>query len=97
MAEMNLLQNRNRLIDVENRLVVPRGGGRGIDWEFGVGRGKLLHLEWINNKVLMYSTETCSQYPMIKHNGKEEYMCVYNWVNLVYCRDSHHTVLINQL
>ena len=31
MAEMNLLQNRNRLIDVENRLVVPRGGGRGID------------------------------------------------------------------
>ena len=31
MAEMNLLQNRNRLIDVENRLVVPRGGGRGTD------------------------------------------------------------------
>ena len=23
-------------------------------WEFGVGRCKLLHLEWINNKVLMH-------------------------------------------
>ena len=33
-----------------------RGGGSGIEWEFGVSRGKLLHLEWINNKVLIYST-----------------------------------------
>ena len=32
------------------------GGGRGMDWEFGVGRCKLLHLEWITNKVLLYST-----------------------------------------
>ena len=44
--------------DMENRLVVDKGegGGRGMDWEFGVGRCKLLHLEWINNKVLLYST-----------------------------------------
>ena len=25
-----------------------------MDWEFGVGRCKLLHLEWIDNKVLLY-------------------------------------------
>ena len=25
--------------------------GSGIDWEFGDSRGKLFHLEWINNKV----------------------------------------------
>ena len=31
------------------------GGGIGMDWEFGVSRYKLLHLEWIN-KVLLYST-----------------------------------------
>ena len=31
-------------------------GGRRRDWEFGVGRCLLLHLEWINNKVLPYST-----------------------------------------
>ena len=32
------LQNRNRLIDIENRLVAAKGdgGGEGVDWEFGV-------------------------------------------------------------
>ena len=30
-----------------------QGGEGGMDWEFGVSRGKLLHLEWINNKVLL--------------------------------------------
>ena len=29
------------------------GRGRGMDWKFGVGRCKLLHLEWMNNKVLL--------------------------------------------
>ena len=28
-------------------------GGRGMEWEFGVGRCQLLHLGWINNKVLL--------------------------------------------
>ena len=28
-------------------------GGRRMDREFGVGRRELLHLEWINNKVLL--------------------------------------------
>ena len=26
-----------------------------MDWEFGFGRCKLLHLEWISNEVLLYS------------------------------------------
>ena len=59
------------------------GGGRGIDWEFGVGRCKLLHLEWLNNKVLMYSTanyiQNYIQYPETNHNGKQHkkmYICV---------------------
>ena len=42
-----------------------------MEWEFGVSRCKLLYIGWINNKVLVYSTETCIQYPMINHNGKE--------------------------
>ena len=45
-------------------------GGREMDWEFGVGRCKLLHLEWIN-KVLLYSTGNCIQSPGINHNEKE--------------------------
>ena len=31
-------------------------GESGMDWEFGVNTSKLLHSEWINNKVLLYST-----------------------------------------
>ena len=55
MAHMNLLKNRNRPTDIEDRLVVAKGerGGSGMDGEFGVGGCKLLHLEWISNEVLL--------------------------------------------
>ena len=36
-----------------------RGGGNGMDWEFGVNRFKLLPLERISNKILMCSTGNC--------------------------------------
>ena len=35
----------------------------------------------VTNKVLLYSTDDCIQYPMIKYNGKEdekEYIYMYN-------------------
>ena len=51
-----------------------QGGGKlrgGMDGEFGISRCKLLHREWINNKVLLYSTGNYIQYPVIIHNGKE--------------------------
>ena len=37
-------------------------------------------MEWINNKVLLYSTGICIQYTLINHNRKEherEYICIY--------------------
>ena len=46
------------------------GGGSGMDREFGVSRGKLLHLAWISNEVLLYSTGNYSQFPGIDHEGK---------------------------
>ena len=46
------------------------GGGR-MEWEFGVSRCKLLYIELINNKVLLYSTGNYIQYPVINHNEKE--------------------------
>ena len=47
------LQNRNRLTDIENRFVVKgEEGGSEMDWEFGVSKCRLLHLEWIANEVL---------------------------------------------
>ena len=45
-------------------------GGR-MEWEVGVSRCELLYIEWINNKVLLHSTENYIQYPVINHNGKE--------------------------
>ena len=49
----------------------PRGVGReGMDWESGASRCKLLYIEWINNKVPLFSRElylTSSD----NHNGKE--------------------------
>ena len=32
------------------------GGGSGMVLGFGVSRCKLLHLEWISNEILLYST-----------------------------------------
>ena len=48
----------------------------GMDWEFGVSRCKLLHIEQLGNKVLLYSSENYIQYPEIKHNGKEYEKCI---------------------
>ena len=42
-----------------------------MDWEFGISKVKLLYMEWINNKVLLYSTGNYIQYPVTNHNGKE--------------------------
>ena len=47
MAQMNLSTNRNRMTDMEKRLVVAKGEGEGsgMAWEFGASRCKLLYLE----------------------------------------------------
>lgn len=41
-----------------------------MNWEIGVSRGKLLHLEGISNEVLLYSTENYVQFPGIDYVGK---------------------------
>ena len=47
---IKLLDTENRPPHVENRLLVSKGEevGRGMDWELGVGRCKLLDTKWIN-------------------------------------------------
>ena len=53
-------------------MVAKEEGGRGgMDRELGISRCKLLHIEWINNKVLLYSTGNYIQHTVINHNGKE--------------------------
>ena len=65
-----------------NRLVVAswEPGRGGMDWEYGVSRCKLLYIEWINNKVLQYSTGNYIQYPVINHTGKEYKKRMYLYV-----------------
>ena len=41
-----------------------------MDWEFGVSRCKLLHLEWISNEVLLYSRGNDIQPLGIDHDGR---------------------------
>ena len=66
---------KNRIMDIENRLMVAKGEGVGgeMESEAAVSRCKLLHMEWRNNKVLLHSTENSSQYPMMNNNEKEYY------------------------
>ena len=55
------------------------GFGRREKWECGISRCKLLHIGWINNKGLLYSTGNYIQHPVINHHGEEyekECVCV---------------------
>ena len=68
---MNFLQNRNRLTDTENKLMVTKGERVGRD-KLGVWDQQIQNTTYkINNKVLLYSTGNYIQYLVINHNGKE--------------------------
>ena len=53
MVEMNL-QNRNRLANVENKLMISKAEGweRGIVRESGIDMYTLLHLKWTTSQDL---------------------------------------------
>ena len=72
MAQMNLSTKQKQIMDMESRLVVTSGDGvgSGMDWELRVDRCKLLHLQWISNGVLLYSTESYVQSLRVGHDGR---------------------------
>ena len=55
IAQMNL-STEKKLMAWKNSGCQGEGGGSGMGWEIGVSRCKLLHLEWISNEILLYST-----------------------------------------
>ena len=58
--------------DTQNRFVATKGGEcRRVGWVFGISSCKLFYIEWVNNKVLPYSTRNYIQYPVINYNDKE--------------------------
>ena len=70
-------------------LWLPRGRGMGgMAGEFGVSRCKLLHLEWVSDEVLLYSTGNYIQSLWIEHDGRwyeKKNVCVYIciWVTML--------------
>ena len=46
------LQERNKHMDMETWLVFAKVDGEGVGWSGS--RCKVLHLEWINNEIMMY-------------------------------------------
>ena len=95
------LQNRNRFTDMGNRLVVAKGVGwgggeeSGMDWEFGVGRCQLKHLEWMSNAVPLSSEGAVSNLrgeTMVRDDMRKT---IYEWVTLLYSRNCHN--IVNQL
>ena len=77
---ISFVYETDRLTDTDNRLVVAKG--KGVQERVGLGvcdyQMQTIYKGWINNKVLMYSTENYIQYTVINHNGKEyrKRMCV---------------------
>ena len=66
------LQNRNRLTDTKNRLVVAKGNSGEAGWmeSLGLVDHKLLHIEWISNEVLLYSTGNYIQSVGLEQDGR---------------------------
>ena len=50
-------------------LWLPKGR-EWVDWELGVSRCQLLHLEWISKEVLLYITGNYIQSPGTEHDGR---------------------------
>ena len=73
MTQMNLSMKQKQTYRHREQPGGCQGGGvgGGMRWEFGVSRYKPLYIEWINNEVLLYSTENYTRYPMINHHGKK--------------------------
>lgn len=77
--------------EIENKLTVTTGeGGEGIIWEYGINRMHTpIYVKQKNNKHLLYSEGTQTQYLVINYHAKESkkricvyiYMCV--WHNIV--------------
>ena len=51
---MNLSTKQKQTHRHRERFVVAKWeAGGGMEWELGISRDKLLHIEWINNKALL--------------------------------------------
>ena len=90
MAQMNLPM-KHRLRDVENRLVLNKGGGVGEGWSGSVGLSRTS----CNMQNGYTGPADSIQCPVINHNGKEsEKGCVYTCVAESRCCTTEITTML---
>jgi len=81
---MNLSTRQKQVTDIEDRLLVAKGGrrvGEGRTGSLGLADANyyMLYIGWINNEVRLCSAWNYIQYRVINHKGKEyekECICV---------------------
>ena len=74
MTQMNLSVKHKQTQGHRKQTCDCQRWGRGKGWTGSWGLAsiyKLLHVEWINTKVQLFSTGNYIQYPVINHHGKE--------------------------
>ena len=66
MIQMNLLTKQKQTQRYRGLVFAKgKGHGGGMNWEIGIGRYKILYIEWTNNKVLLYRTGNYIQHPIV--------------------------------
>ena len=53
MTQVNLPEKQKQPHRPREQTCGCQGREGGLDWEFGISRCKLLHIEWMNNQVLL--------------------------------------------
>jgi len=82
MKETELVIQHSQRINL--RLLVRKGWGKQIDWQFGMDTCTPLCLKWIANKDVLYSTVNSAQRYMAAWMGGEfggEWIHVYIWMS----------------
>ena len=83
MAQVNLSMKQK--LTPRRRVQTSGDQGRGqgeIGWEFGISGGKLLKIEWITNRVLLYSagkSAQCYAAAWVEEEYGGEWICVSIW------------------
>lgn len=72
-------------------------GEMNMNWEFGLGRCKLLQLQRVKNKVLLCSSWNYIDYFVINHKGKEykNELCIHIMESLCYTVETNTTLHIS--
>ena len=79
-----------RLIGIENKLLVTKGGREGNRYK----RAQVTIYKTVNNKVLLYSTGSCIQYPMVRISYDTDLTFTFHLHALEKAMATHSSVLV---